>query len=90
MAITKAQGVYTIAAADAGVVFASGSVVLKGWRWVGGTTAGHAMSITDSAGGVLAASSIGVANDERWSEQTIRSNKGLTVALGSGTLYLYT
>ena len=89
MAITLTQGqVYIIASADAGAV-RTGSVVVKGWRWVGATTAGHAMSITDAAGKVFAAAAIQVANDERESRIGFVSKNGITVALQSGTLYLY-
>ena len=58
-------------------------------RWVGGTTAGHTATVTDTAGNVLFTSEADGANFLDI-QPVYQIRNGIVVsALGSGTLYVY-
>jgi len=80
---------WVIDTAGAGVLFA-GRNRIKGVRWVGGTTAGHAASITDTAGNVRWASVCPGANNVEIDEVDEREYRtGIVVpTLASGVLYI--
>ena len=83
----QGTGVYIFTAGSDAI---TGPTYVKHMRWVGATTAGHLLSVTDTAGNVAWASEADGAHfiDVH---PFYRYFTGLTVAtMGSGTLYVYT
>ncbi len=82
--------------ADTVAAATTAPVVISKIRWVGATTAGHAATITNTAGNVFWSTVASGANyvesdDFAQRDQSKRTMDGITVsALGSGTLYIYT
>ncbi len=58
-------------------------------RWVGATTAGHVLTLTDTAGNVLFSSVADGANFIDVHALPLIANGVILSVLGSGTLYLY-
>lgn len=86
MAVTSATTVHTMTAADDAV---TGKQIVKSMRWVGGSTAGHHCTVTDTAGNAVVDFICDAANftDVHY---FVEEFEGLIVTvLGSGTLYVY-
>ena len=67
----------------------TGAICIERIRWVGATTAAHAVTITDTAGSTIWASHAPTTNYTEESEINQWFNGLIVTVLGSGKLYIY-